>query len=328
MTQQRSKKKTVKRGAAKKTTAKKKTPAKKTTVKKTPAKKTAVKKTAVKKKPAKKTPAKKTTAKKTTAKKTAAKKTTARKTTARKTTAKKTTAKKTTAKKATAKKTTAKTPSPRQPTRPAIIWDYSDVPRREWGWRLGKYDHRSVVSEPAGLRYWVDDFWDTHGGGFQSYDEFLARGPTNQMPPAIRDEVRDHIGEHRAPGGAHLTLEIATKSPRHRLWRAFLSCDEGTICTIAAPRAVRRNPLEAFAGVLPKGPHLIGWALVFEPVPSTDKRRWIAYGKCQISLRHGMHQLRLEVHAAKDGEVLVKPYLGSRKLKAFEIEQRAYSSEG
>ena len=54
-----------------------------------------------------------------------------------------------------------------------IRWDYSGIPRKEWYWNCGNYNDYTAITTKTGLRYFVDDFWDSHGAGFQPYLEFL-----------------------------------------------------------------------------------------------------------------------------------------------------------
>lgn len=210
---------------------------------------------------------------------------------------------------------------------PRQIWDYAKVPRREWVWKVGLYDVRSVVTEPVGVRYGVDDLWDSHGSGFQTYDELLARGPSGQMPAEIERVIRDLISEHRCTGGSHLTVDIHNQSAGHVLWSSSLSLDDRIISAGRESPTDRRKPLPLFSGCVPSGQHVITWALVFDPVPPRGKSRWLVRGGSRIVLAKGVRRLRLEVVAAGDKAVEVRASLGQRRVKVSGVEQVEYSAD-
>ena len=215
--------------------------------------------------------------------------------------------------------------SSRSKNQKKIRWDYSDVPRKEWWWDVGEYNSYTVIAVKEGLRYSVDDFWDSHGAGFQPYSDFFKKGPINNMPKAIEDEIKAYILQFRREGGSRMSGDLEVKSSEIKPWRVFVSLNGPSISIITEPTAARNNPLDLFKGDFPPGSHLLSWAIVFD-ILKPEKSKWIVYGKSRIELSPGDHDLHLQAGFIGKGKELIKikAYMDEKLLDIFDKDQFAY----
>ena len=206
-----------------------------------------------------------------------------------------------------------------------IHWDYSGIPRAEWYWDRGKYNDYTAVTTKNGIRYFVDDFWDTHGAGFQTYSEFLEKGGANNMPRDIEDQLTAFILQNRKGGGSYMKGHLEIKSSEITPWRVFFSMDGPSISVITEPSAAKHNPLDLFGGGFPPGKHLLSWAIVFDLIKQKVSK-WIVYGKTNINLSPGDHVFRLEAEftGREDELIVIRAYFNKQESQVFNEDQFSY----
>lgn len=134
-----------------------------------------------------------------------------------------------------------------------------------------------------GISYFVDDFWDSHGAGFQSYATFFHAGGMNRMPEAVEQEIRAYLKMRRARGGVVFRASLECKTPGLTLWYKSFSVD-GTTVGIDTGLASARDVF--FEGSVAPGAHALSWALTFT-LPGTTTgggARYTTYGKCTLEV--------------------------------------------
>jgi len=208
-----------------------------------------------------------------------------------------------------------------------ICRDYSGIPRTEWYWKHGRYNDYTAITTKAGIRYIVDDFWDSHGAGFQTYSEFLEKGPFkwNYMPKDIEHKLKAFILQNRRGGGSFMVGQIEVISSEIKTWRVFISFDRISISLITEPLTAKNNPLDLFKGDFPPGHHILSWAIIFDIIQQV-KSQWIVYGKCDIDLAAEDHEFRLEAEymGKEDEMIVVRAFYDKRQLDTFDNNQFAY----
>ena len=97
------------------------------------------------------------------------------------------------------------------------IWDYSLIPPKQWTWHFTENHWMDLYIDPAGLKYFGTT-WDCQSGGgytggFQTFDQFIAEGPIQNMPDEMSKEVTNYLLENRKEGGSSLTLALKLAKP-------------------------------------------------------------------------------------------------------------------
>ena len=150
---------------------------------------------------------------------------------------------------------------------PDESWDYTTIPEQEWTFP-GLLDEVSVHTTQTGL-YWRGEAWD--GGyviGFQSYEQFLEKGPLKEyMPPEVRETVRNYILLHRQSGPATrviITARIGVPQqvPLHQI---SLGLDEQQLQIFTGGQLRDRTEVEIHRGSLAAGSHVLSGAVAWDP---------------------------------------------------------------
>ncbi|MFX1449679.1 MAG: hypothetical protein ACFFCM_02480 [Promethearchaeota archaeon] len=221
------------------------------------------------------------------------------------------------------KKVTKKSKKLKKSTRKRI-WDYSKVPRKEWEWQHGQYNYYSVVTTPNGLKYSVDDFWDSHGAGFQTYKIFFSEGPKSYMPEDIRNEISQFILPYRQGGGVLLIIQIENLTPKNPFWQLQFTLDSIWVTTIMEFQANKKNPLKVYEVEIAPREHILSWAIVVDYIKNEPKYRWIVYGKCKFKVSSGDSRIELQLDSSKQGKVEITAFCNHKKLDIFDIDQFQY----
>jgi hypothetical protein len=113
------------------------------------------------------------------------------------------------------------------------LWDYTNIPEREWTWYFEKYHWMTLELDKSGLTYIGADMDCQSGGeyfgGFQTFDQFFEEGPIQEMPSDITKEVADFLKEHRKEGGAHLQLYYTHDLEGYQLRGVYVHLDDKPI---------------------------------------------------------------------------------------------------
>lgn len=86
-------------------------------------------------------------------------------------------------------------------------WDYRGLPKQAWSWfvktepGLGCSVDKQATALPEGLSYTGDALHPNWGGGytigFQTWEEFLAKGGLDGLPEELAAQIRAHVLAHR-----------------------------------------------------------------------------------------------------------------------------------
>ena len=210
-----------------------------------------------------------------------------------------------------------------------VIWDYSEVPPREWEWEYDSNTNISVKLSPTGLAYHGDD--DYFGGyiaGFQSFEDFFREGPLKNMPEKVAMELRKHLETHRKSGGAFLRFHYTNSAGVLKLWRAFVGMDEKTIHAQG-----NRPPSEAqeevfFDGSCTTGEHKFRIALVFKDASKSPVEKWIFYCKFNITTTRNCHYaLELENTNFHEPRIEAMATLNENQIALFDSKLERYYSD-
>lgn len=209
-----------------------------------------------------------------------------------------------------------------------VIWDYSEIPPREWKWEYDPDTNITVKLSATGLDYHgEDDYFGGYIVGFQSFEVFFRDGPLKNMPEKVAVELREHLETHRKSGGAFLQFHYTNSAEPLKLWRAFVGMDEKTIHA-QGNRLPSVAPEDVFfAGSCTIGKHKFNIALVFEDGSKYPVEKWIFYCKFNITLmRNCHHTLELETTKFHETNIEAIVTLNEDQIPIFDSKLKRYYS--
>jgi len=183
------------------------------------------------------------------------------------------------------------------------MWDYSGIPERKWQWFFVKDHWMDVVVIESGLNYFGTDWTCQSGGGyfggFQTFEEFFASGPIQEMPKKIAKEVREYLEEHRREGGAKLRLVYVHEIEGFQLSGVFVHLDDSPI---HVKEVNTKGEMLIYDGSISPGNHCFSFVFVLK---SKDEQKKID-GEVKINIQSGENKAVLKTTEDDKGKLLTK----------------------
>ena len=158
-----------------------------------------------------------------------------------------------------------------------------------------------VVLGESGLQYigtdWTCQSGGGYMGGFQTYDEFLEKGPIQKMPKEIEAEIREYIEAYRIEGGATLTFTYINEVEGFALTDIFVHLDDNPI---HIKRVHRTERLTIFKGSIKPGDHVFSFVLILRSNGDMKKIQ----GEIAIRVEHGTNEASLKTAYDASGKIV------------------------
>ncbi|MHA1480137.1 MAG: hypothetical protein ACTSQZ_01770 [Candidatus Thorarchaeota archaeon] len=163
-------------------------------------------------------------------------------------------------------------------------WDYSQIPEREWKWSFEGEHWMDLVVSPVGLNYYGTDWTCQSGGGyfggFQTFEEFFKKGPIQEMPGKIAEEVGEHLKEYRREGGSTLRLVYDHEVEGFLLTGVSVELNESPIHIKIVQK---EGEMLLYEGSIAQGNHSFGYVFVLS---NKDALRKVV-GEVNINIQDG-----------------------------------------
>ena len=158
-----------------------------------------------------------------------------------------------------------------------------------------------VIIGESGLEYVGTDYTCQSGGGymggFQTFDEFLKKGPIQKMPRKISKEVREHIEKHRVEGGSTLKLIYVHELEDFRLSEFYVQLNE---IPIHIKRVQRKERVTIYNGSIKTGKHEFSFVFVLQCDSAMKK----IDGKVSVKVQEGANSLVLKTTKNDKGKIV------------------------
>lgn len=150
------------------------------------------------------------------------------------------------------------------------MFNYSNIRKFSRKWYLNEEQSHWIDLEvdESGLTYIGTDWSIQSGGGyiagFQTFEEFFKKGPLNDMPRKIVEDLEQYLIMHRRKGGTWLILNHINNLKDIVLWRTFIHLDDKPIKISSIEEMGTQQEIIFYDGYIPSGKHEISFILIFK----------------------------------------------------------------
>jgi len=160
-----------------------------------------------------------------------------------------------------------------------------------------------VIIGESGLEYvgtdWTCQSGGGYMGGFQTFDEFLKKGPIQKMPKEIAKEVREYIEKHRVEGGSTLKLVYIHEIDGFHLAEVYVHLDD---VPIHIKRVQKKGRMTIFNGSIKPGKHEFSFVFVLR----TESEMKKIDGKIAIKIQEGTNSVILKTTQTDKGKIVTE----------------------